>query len=169
MKIKKEKTEIYAIAIATGTSSNGNKYANVLVSKEAILRTRSNYSLYLDPADKILLKQIGDPDLTYSEDGTRKVTPLEKPMKLEGEYTLVNAEHAPYKVNDRVIRNAYAVANANEDADKLITDAVQRGFDRAEAFYRNTAFYDDYRKFVLFECTQEELEQLLNSAEDTDE
>ena len=36
--------------------------------------------------------------------------------------------------------------------------AVQRGFDRAESFFKNPKFYDDYHKFVLFNVSKEELE-----------
>ena len=37
--------------------------------------------------------------------------------------------------------------------------AVQRGFDRAESFFKNPKFYDDYHKFVLFNVSKEELEK----------
>ena len=80
MKFKVEhEGDVYAVAIATGTSKDGRKYANVLLKKEAILAIRSNYSLFLDPNDKTLMNQLNLTDLTYSEDGTRNVTLLKEP------------------------------------------------------------------------------------------
>mgnify|MGYP006892934974 CR=1 FL=1 len=91
MKFKVEhEGDVYAVAIATGTSTNGRKYANVLLKKEAVLAIRSNYSLFLDPNDETLMNQLNLTDLTYSEDGTRKVTLLKEPIKLQEKYKLIS-------------------------------------------------------------------------------
>ena len=94
MKFKVEhEGDVYAVAIATGTSKDGRKYANVLLKKEAILAIRSNYSLFLDPNDKTLMNQLNLTDLTYSEDGTRKVTLLKEPIKLQEKYKLISVKN----------------------------------------------------------------------------
>ena len=165
MKFKVEhEGDVYAVAIATGTSTDGRKYANVLLKKEAVLAIRSNYSLFLDPNDETLMNQLNLTDLTYSEDGTRKVTLLKEPIKLQEKYKLISVSHAPYKVNDRVIRSTYCVCE-----ESTVDRAVQRGFDRAESFFKNPEFYDDYRKFVLFDVSKEELESLLQQTEELED
>lgn len=84
MKFKVEhEGDVYAVAIATGTSKDGRKYANVLLKKEAIPAIRSNYSLFLDPSDETLMNQLNLTDLTYSEDGTRKVTLLKNQLNFK--------------------------------------------------------------------------------------
>lgn len=170
MKFKVEhEGDVYAVAIATGTSTDGRKYANVLLKKEAILAIRSNYSLFLDPNDKTLMNQLNLTDLTYSEDGTRKVTLLKEPIKLQEKYKLISVSHAPYKVNDRVIRSTYCVCEESDSTQATVDRAVQRGFDRAESFFKNPEFYDDYRKFVLFDVSKEELDSLLQQTEELED
>jgi len=170
MKFKVEhEGDVYAVATATGTSKDGRKYANVLLKKEAILAIRSNYSLFLDPNDKTLMNQLNLTDLTYSEDGTRKVTLLKEPIKLQEKYKLISVSHAPYKVDDRVIRSTYCVCEESDSTQATVDRAVQRGFDRAESFFKNPEFYDDYRKFVLFDVSKEELESLLQQTEELED
>jgi hypothetical protein len=77
--------------------------------------------------------------------------------------------HAPYKVDDRVIRSTYCVCEESDSTQATVDRAVQRGFDRAESFFKNPEFYDDYRKFVLFDVSKEELESLLQQTEELED
>mgnify|MGYP000756584901 FL=1 len=115
------------------------------------------------------MNQLNLTDLTYSEDGTRKVTLLKEPIKLQEKYKLISVSHAPYKVDDRVIRSTYCVCEESDSTQATVDRAVQRGFDRAESFFKNPGFYDDYRKFVLFDVSKEELESLLQQTEELED
>lgn len=170
MKIESTDPQVaYAVAIATGKGNNGNEYANVLVSNIDKRSTRSPWSIYLDMADEDLLKQLGNPTVKRSEDGSRLVTPFEKPIALKGKWVFVSVTHAPYKVNDKIIRSAYTVVPDGQPVRPAATAAVQRGFDRAESFFKGQQFLADYKQFVLFELTAEELEALLNQTEELED
>jgi hypothetical protein len=163
MKFKEiEHDALYAIAVATGTSSNGNHYQNVLVSTDPNAR-RSSWSLYINPDDPRDLDEIGNPTLEYNEDGTRKVVPLIPTVKLTRQFKLLSVSHAPYNVNDRRIDTTSVICEESEDSTAAARRAVQRGMERADFLYKNPAYYADYRDFLAKKLTPDEFFELIEA------
>ena len=172
---------VYAIAIATGTSAaTGDRYQNILVSKNAEPRNRSQYSYFLDPQDEETLNKLGITDLEpyYSEDGSRKVTVLKKCPILFEEGTLLTVEHAPYFIyargydsssadpKYRCIDSTSVVAGPTEDAMTLATNAIRRAYANAVGFGRGDQFLDDYRRWLVFRVSPEEIANRLFEVDD---
>ena len=173
MKIVKDfEGTIYAVAIATGTSAAGDQYANVLVSREPKATIRSSWSVFLDLNDQEMFEKlkIEDLDAFRAEDGSRKVTPLEPVALYEG--ILATVQHAPYGVyrqgsdKPRWIYSTSVVKTPNDSLQTLSDNAVRRAYERAEVFAKGEAHLEDYRKYVVFAMSREELEKLLQDAEE---
>jgi hypothetical protein len=158
--INDQNQPVYAVAIATGISQeSGNKYANVQVSMDENAK-RSPYSIYLDTSDEDMMSLLGNPELTYSEE--RKVMRLEQPVKLKGLYKLYDLSHAPYKTAaGRVIWGTSVVVRPDDNESLVINSAIQRAYMRAESFFKGEKFLKDYKTYVLFDLSREELEDLL--------
>jgi hypothetical protein len=154
--------ELYAIAIATGTSSTGNHYQNVIVSPNPNAR-RSSWSLYINPDDPRDLDEIGNPTLEYNEDGTRKVVPLIPAVKLTRQFKLLSVKHAPYNVNDRRIETTSVICEDSENATDAAYHAVQRGMERADFLYKNPAYYAEYHEFLAKKLTLDEFFELIEA------
>lgn len=173
MKIVKDfEGTIYAVAIATGTSAAGDQYSNVLVSREPKATIRSSWSVFLDPNDQEMFEKlkIEDLDAFRAEDGSRKVTPLEPVALYEG--ILATVQHAPYGVyrqgsdKPRWIYSTSVVKTPNDSLQTLSDNAVRRAYERAEVFAKGEVHLEDYRKYVVFAMSREELEKLLQGAEE---
>lgn len=173
MKIIKDfEGTIYAVAIATGTSATGDKYANVLVSKEPKTTIRSSWSLFLDLNDQEMLEKLNITDIEdfQAEDGSRKVTPIQPVTLFEG--VLATVQHAPYGIyrqgsdKPRWIYSTSVVKTSNDSLQHLADNAVRRAYERAEVFAKGETHLEDYRKYVVFAMSREELEKLLQDAEE---
>jgi hypothetical protein len=128
---------------------------------------RSSYSIYLDTEDKAMMALLGNPELTWGEE--RKTFRFDKPVQLPEKYALFQVEHAPYKVirkdgTPRVVRKTYVVSTDAKSLEADASTAIARGFEQAKGYYRNEEYFDDYRKYVLFELEPEELEKMLLGA-----
>lgn len=177
MKVNQEfEGTLYAVAIATGKSAAGTSYANILVSSEDKPAKRSAYSIFLDLNDQEELSKLGitDVETLKSEDGSRKVTVLPQAVPL-GEGKLGTAVHAPYGVikqgSDKptFYRTTSVVALGTDSLTAVADRAVMRAYERADCFAKGEAFLADYRKYVVFALDRDELERLLNEAEEVEE
>lgn len=168
--------EIFAVAVATGVSATGTDYANILVSREDKPAKRSAYSVFLDVNDEEQLQMLGIDDIEAlkSEDGSRKVTPLKQAVSL-GEGKLGTVQHAPYGVmkagstKPTFYRTTSVVALGTDSLSAVADRAVSRAYERADCFAKGESFLADYRKYVVFEMSRDELERLLCDAEDVEE
>lgn len=178
VKNSKEAVPAYAIGVATGVSaSTGRKYANVLLSSTPKVRRFSSFSVYLDPEDpQEALDKLGLSELSFAEDGSRKVTLLESAVEYStGIFCTVL--HAPYGYRDangnrRIIRSTSffleegSDTTAEAEANRLLT----RAYDREDIIlFKNKEYYAEYRQFVLFEMSEEDIQKYLLDSEEEEE
>lgn len=157
---------IYAVAYSYGTSSNGNTYVNVLVSKSQTPTTRSQFSVYCDDdlATKLGIDMKG---LSYPAKGEQAVrTALPTAVALY-EATLVTVEHAPIQINERTYRTLTLVVRDDESPQLMADEAVQRRFDNVDAkFFQKEDFAKDYQRYILPDAVgRDELIEWLKSLE----
>lgn len=176
MKIIKdaENVQLYAVGIATGKSAAGTDYQNILVKSTATPSLRSDYSYFLNLDDKEMMAKLDIADISAyrNEDGTRKVTKLDEAVPLFVG-TLATCQHAPYGVlrtdgsgKYRAIRTTTIVVPEGESVAAAADRAVARAYERADAFAKGEEHMADYRKYVLFFQTRDELEMLMNTNDD---
>lgn len=168
----KQAEQAYGVGIAYGLSAEGTRYASLLVSKTEKGSTFSPFSIFISE-DEYSQYGITDDMFANMKNGDRKVTKLKTPVDL-GNYWFVVVSHAPYGVtrNNGKLRFIRSTSFCLPEADKNAITAeaetrVMRAYERADAFAKGEAFYDDYRKLVVFDITREDLFDLLNE-EDND-
>lgn len=166
----KQAEQAYGVGIAYGISAEGTRYASLLVSKTEKGSTFSPFSIFISE-DDYSQHNITDAMFENMKSGDRKVIKIE-PKDL-GSYWFVVVDHAPYGImrNNGKLRFIRTTSFCIPNADKSAIPAeaktrVMRAYERADAFAKGEAFYEDYRDLVVFDITREDLFELLNEEDD---
>ncbi|WP_298074969.1 hypothetical protein [uncultured Bacteroides sp.] len=165
-----ENVQLYAVGIATGVSTQGRYYQNILVKSVPTPSLRSDYSYYLNLDDKVMMEKLGITDIQdfRDKDGKRKVTKLNEAVPLFVG-TLATCEHAPYGIartdgsgKYRAIRTTTIVVPEGESVAAAADRAIARAYERADVFAKGEEHMADYRKYLHFSNEHDEFERLMD-------
>lgn len=164
--------QAYAVGYAFGVSDAGVSYMNVLVSDRDVPSDRSMYSLYATPK---LKQQIGIDNVDPNElckNGERITAELERPVAL-GTLYFATMQHAPFlrerNGKKRWYDTSYAVGDSKESALSLLSSAIRTNYANATSFAKGKQFLEDYREYLLFETSIDDVEAALDKLMEDDE
>lgn len=169
----KKVQDLFVVRIDTGVDKNNQQYMQLHVSSDESAKT-SGFRLFVRPDDELIENYFDGFDIEefFDENGAKKRNVLDEPIPI-GKGRLIEVTFAPckYKINDTDVTfmkssERRVVLGADSSAEAYADAMITRVYSKAEGFYWNYRKSDDYRKYVVFDMSSDELKDLLTEDDD---
>ena len=169
----KKVQDLYVVRIDSGIDTNGERYMQLHVSSDETAKS-SVFRLFVRPDDELIENYFADFDIEefFDENGGKKRTVLDEPCPI-GKGRLIEVTFAPckYELGDTgatFLKSSErkVVLGADSNADAYADAMITRVYSKAVSFYWNYRNSDDYKKYVLFDLSSDELQAIIENDED---
>lgn len=169
----KKVQDLYVVRIDSGIDKNDQKYMQLHVSSDETAKS-SVFRLFVRPEDELIENYFAGVDIEefFDEDGARKRNVLDEPIPV-GKGRLIEVTFAPckYELGDTGTTfmkssERKVVLGADSNAEAYATAMITRVYSKAVGFYWNYRNSDDYKDYVVFDMSADELKSIIENDED---